>query len=131
MMRPRGRPRTGRPAAGGAVLDGFPRTVAQAQALDRMLEQQSRVISVVINLCVPDAVVRQRILERANAEGRADDTEEAFARRIWIYREQTAPVLDYYKQTRTGVEVIDGVGTIEDVSSRILTAVKSVNGQPV
>jgi adenylate kinase len=118
-------------AAGGALLDGFPRTVAQAQALDRMLQQQSREVSVVINLNVPDTVLRERILERGAAEGRPDDTEEAFATRISVYRKQTEPVIDYYTRTGTRVEDVDGVGSVEDVNARILAAVLSAGGQKV
>jgi len=118
-------------AAGGAVLDGFPRTVAQAQALDRMLAQQARELTVVINVNVPDEVLLNRILKRAADEGRTDDNREAFAKRISVYRQQTEPVLDYYKQARTGVEDVDGVGSIEEVNSRILAAVESANGQRV
>jgi adenylate kinase len=118
-------------AAGGALFDGFPRTVAQAQALDRMLTQQSREITVVIQLNVPDAVLRQRILERGAVEGRPDDTEEAFAKRISVYRQQTEPVIDYYKQTGARLEDVDGVGSVEEVNARILAAVLSAGGQRV
>jgi adenylate kinase len=118
-------------AAGGAVLDGFPRTVAQAQALDRMLAEQTRDLTVVVNLNVPDSVIRERVLARAVAEGRTDDNEEAFVHRISVYRQQTEPVIDYYQQTRTGIEDIDGVGSIEEVNGRILAAVQSADGQRV
>jgi adenylate kinase len=118
-------------AAGGAILDGFPRTVAQAQALDRMLEQQVRVLTAVVNLNVPDEVLLERILQRAAAEGRTDDNRPAFTNRITVYRQQTEPVIDYYKQTRTGVKYVDGVASIEEVNGRILDAVESANGQRV
>ena len=118
-------------AAGGAILDGFPRTVAQAQALDRMLAQQTRELTAVVNMNVPDEVLLERILKRAADEGRTDDNRQAFTKRITVYRQQTEPVIDYYKQTRTGVEYVDGVASIEEVNGRILDAVESANGQRV
>ncbi len=102
----------------GFILDGFPRTREQAEALERLLGRAGREPVRIVSLEVPDAVLRQRILERG--EGRADDTGETIATRLEIYRQQTLPVLDYF---RSSVLEIDGVGSVEDISARIVEAI--------
>ncbi|MGI8848321.1 MAG: adenylate kinase [Candidatus Dormibacteria bacterium] len=109
-------------ASDGVILDGFPRTVPQASALDTMLESTGREIGVVLYLDVPEAALRERILLRGQTDGRADDTSEAFTERMRVYELETAPVVDYYKNRGTRVEWIDGVGTVDEVTERILTA---------
>jgi adenylate kinase len=109
-------------AAGGVLLDGFPRTVAQAQALDAMLARSGRAVDVLVALDVPDDVLKERVLNRAAVEGRADDTEEALAQRLVTYRAETEPVLGHYAATGTRVERIDGVGSIDAVTARITAA---------
>jgi adenylate kinase len=101
----------------GFVLDGFPRTRAQAQALDKILVEQQREKARVIALTVADAELRRRILARG--EGRADDNEEAVKKRLEVYRRDTAPVLDHYAAQ---VAKIDGIGTMDEITSRILDA---------
>jgi adenylate kinase len=81
----------------GFVLDGFPRTLAQAEALDVMMTGIGRSFTAVLALQVPDAVARERMLGRAEKEGRVDDTPEAIDRRLSLYHEQTAPVLEHYR----------------------------------
>lgn len=103
----------------GFVLDGFPRTGEQAQALEGLLEELGREPVRVANLQVPDEVLRQRILDRG--EGRADDTEETINRRLEVYHRETAPVLDYF---RSALTEIDGVGTIEEISTRLVAALR-------
>jgi adenylate kinase len=80
----------------GFVLDGFPRNVAQAEALDAMLREESRELDVVFELQIDRVAAVERLLKRAQLEGRADDTPEAIARRLDTYYSETAPVLDYY-----------------------------------
>jgi adenylate kinase len=109
-------------AAGGVWLDGFPRTVPQAEALERMLAAHGRRVGVVINLDVADSELRTRIAQRAHEQGRDDDTEEAFAKRMEVYRGQTAPVLEYYRNSTVRVEDVDGVGSIDEITRRILDA---------
>ncbi len=104
--------------APGFILDGFPRTRDQAEALERLLGRARREPVRVVSLEVPEDVLRQRILERG--EGRADDTEETIATRLEVYRQQTAPVLDYF---RSGLLRIDGVGSVEEISARIVEAI--------
>lgn len=108
--------------AGGAIFDGFPRTVAQAEALDAMLAGRGRQVDRVIRLVVDDGELVARVSKRAAEEGRADDTVEAFKVRLETYNAQTAPLIPYYSQAAKLVEV-DGMGAIEDVASAIAQAI--------
>ena len=109
-------------AARGALLDGFPRTVAQAEALDAMLARRGRGVDVLVALDVPDRVLKERVLKRAQLEGRPDDTPEALELRLATYRAETEPVLGHYGAPGTRVERIDGVGSIDAVTERITAA---------
>jgi adenylate kinase len=86
-------------AAPGFVLDGFPRNLAQAEALDAMLEEIERGLDAVLFFDLPHDVARERLLGRARQEGRTDDTPDAIARRLAIYEQQTAPVVEHYRAT--------------------------------
>jgi len=108
-------------AASGALLDGFPRTVPQAVALDEMLASNGRQVDVVVALNVPEDVLAERVRRRA-PEGRPDDTPEAFIKRLHVYRTETAPVLDYYRGKGTCVAEVDGVGDVVAVTERITGA---------
>ncbi|WP_456456481.1 adenylate kinase [Thermovibrio sp.] len=98
----------------GFILDGFPRTLKQAEALDRMLEELGMPLSKVIYLNVDDEEVVKRLLAR----GREDDTEEVIRRRLKVYREQTAPLIDYYCEKCILVEIY-GVGEIDEITRKI------------
>lgn len=108
----------------GFMLDGFPRTVAQAEALDKMLHDQYKKIDIVIEIKVPDEVLKSRSETRkkeALAKGeepRADDNPEVFTKRLKTYWEQTAPVLPYYKNKNIHAE-IDGTKSIDVVTAEI------------
>jgi adenylate kinase len=92
------RERLNRPdAEAGFILDGFPRTPAQADALDEMLEEIGRPLSVVFEFQVPDEIARERLLKRAELEGRADDMPEAIERRLALYHELTEPLVEHYR----------------------------------
>jgi adenylate kinase len=86
-------------AEDGFVLDGFPRTIVQADALDAMLKEVARELTVVFELQIADEVCVQRLLKRAAAEGRADDTHEAIRTRLARYHEETKPVIEHYRAT--------------------------------
>jgi len=98
---------------GGYLLDGFPRTLAQAEALDRMLEEAATPLDMVLELRVPE----EELFERLAGRGRADDNPEVIRQRLVAYREQTEPLLDYYRQ-RGLLQTIDGQGTVEEVFQR-------------
>jgi adenylate kinase len=108
-------------AAAGFVLDGFPRTAAQAEALDALLEKLGRGLERVLSIRVEDDELVERLLRRAHLEGRSDDTPETVRNRMRVYREQTAPLIDHYRRRRLLAEV-DGEGSVEDVERRIQEA---------
>jgi adenylate kinase len=109
--------------AAGAILDGFPRTLAQAQAFDDLLEKLGGKIKVVLSIEVPVDVLVARLLERAEKEGRADDNEETIRTRMQVYEDQTKPLLDYYGQKGLVVPV-NGQQTIEDVQKDLLKVIE-------
>lgn len=104
--------------AGGAIFDGFPRTVAQAEALDRLMAGRGSKIDLVIRLKVDPEALLGRIAARFAAEGRADDNPEAYKVRLDAYVTQTAPLLPYYERQGKLVEV-DGMADIEAVAASI------------
>ena len=110
-------------AAGGAIFDGFPRTIAQAQALDLMLKGRGSKIDKVVRLKVDDEALMQRVAGRFAESGRPDDNPESFKVRLNAYNEQTAPLLPYYEGQGKLVEV-DGMGSIEAVAAGIDAALK-------
>jgi adenylate kinase len=108
----------------GFLLDGYPRTVAQVEELDAMLADSGDSIDAVVVLTVDRDEVVQRLLKRAEIEGRADDTEDVIRRRQEVYAEQTAPLLEVYAGRGLLVEV-DGLGSVDEVSSRVFAALDS------
>ena len=105
-------------ARGGFLLDGFPRTIEQALALDRLLEGNGEALDAVINLLVPEGTLVERMVGRAAREGRSDDRPETVRERLRVYREKTAPLVDHYGARGVRIDV-DGSGSIEEVSGRI------------
>lgn len=112
--------------AGGAIFDGFPRTVAQAEALDAMLAGRGKKIDLVIRLMVDDEALVKRIEGRFAAEGRPDDNPESFKVRLAAYNTQTAPLLPFYKGQGKLVE-LDGMASVEAVAKTIDQALQGVN----
>ena len=103
----------------GFLLDGFPRTIAQAEALDAILDRSGEKVTSIVSIMIPDEMIIERISKRAAIEGRADDADVSVIKnRIDTYHNQTEPLIDYYKKAGTYNE-IDGVGTIEEVRDRI------------
>ncbi len=109
----------------GFMLDGFPRTIAQAEALSAMLETENESIDAVVSLEVNDEEIVQRLLIRAKEEGRKDDTEEVISNRLIVYHSQTEPLKDYYRGAGVLAEV-DGMGTIDEVFQRIQEVLTNV-----
>ena len=111
----------------GFVLDGFPRTMPQAEALDALLREVGRDLDVVFDFQVPDhAVLLQRMLRRAAEENRSDDTPEAIRRRLELYERETAPLVDYYRSHQANVVGIHADGTVEEVFREIEQALDEV-----
>ena len=103
----------------GFLLDGFPRTLPQAEALDNILAKTSEEVTATISIMIPDALIMERIKGRALKEGRADDaSEDIINNRIETYHNQTEPLIEYYTKAEKYHE-IDGVGTIDEVRDRI------------
>ena len=107
------------PQAAGFLFDGFPRTIAQAEALDKFLEGKNQEITATVALEANDEVLVQRLLERGKTSGRPDDQdEEKIRNRYQEYNEKTAPLMDYYKAQHK-FYAVDGIGTIEEVAERL------------
>jgi adenylate kinase len=116
--------RLGQPEAGhGFILDGFPRTLRQADMLDATLEVGGRPIQRVLELRVPTDQLLDRLAGRARLDHRSDDRADVVANRLRIYGDQTAPLVDYYR-ARGLLMPIDGVGTVEEVAERIARALE-------
>ena len=107
----------------GVIFDGFPRTIAQAEALDKMLEERGEQVSVVIGLEVDDEELIKRIVERGKTSGRADDNAETAKKRLQTYYAQTLPLKKFYENQGKYVK-IKGVGTIDGIYADIRAAIK-------
>jgi len=105
--------------ASGFILDGYPRNLAQAAALDALLARIGQPMDFAVQLDVPTDLLVERIAGRAKAEGRADDSPESVRNRLNVYDDQTAPVIDFYRQ-HGQLTVVDGVGSLDDVFNRIV-----------
>jgi len=110
-------------AGRGVLLDGFPRTERQAQALDAMLADEGHRVDFVIALEVPEPELVDRLLHRAKVEGRADDTRKAITERMHEYHKLTEAVLDHYRRQGVPVQLVDGRGAPDEVFERIRQAI--------
>ena len=111
--------------ARGFILDGYPRNLAQADALDALMTRIGQPLDAAVQLDVPTELLVERIAGRAAAEGRADDSPESVRTRLEVYNSQTAPVVDFYRQ-RGKLGVVDGVGTLDEVFARIIEVLQPV-----
>ena len=110
------------------ILDGFPRTLSQAEQFLARLEQTKRTRPILVTLEVGDAELKRRLLERGKISGRSDDNEETINKRIQIYHETTQPVIDYYGQEGYCC-MVDGTGEVASVTKRIIEAVDRIVAQ--
>ncbi len=111
----------------GFLLDGYPRTVPQAEVLDKMLTARGEKLTGVISLMIPDEIVHERIMGRAKVDGRADDGDaEIINHRIRTYHSQTEPLIDYYKAKGLYHEVKGYPGSIEEIRQRVIALVESI-----
>ena len=116
--------------ANGAVFDGFPRTIAQAEALDAMLAERKRKIDVVIELKVDEAILLARVEQRIKESGgvaRPDDNPETLKARLAVYYRNTAPLLDFYRR-QGKLETVDGMAPVDVVTKAIATAILARTG---
>ncbi len=109
----------------GYLLDGFPRTIAQAEALDQMLKRQGTPLATALELAVPE----EELFKRLAGRGRADDKPEVIRQRLVAYRNQTAPLLDYYGKAGLLCS-IDGLGTVEEIFQRIRAVLDRIRASP-
>ena len=105
----------------GIILDGFPRTIPQAEGLDAIFKKLDLTFDMVINIYVDKEILINRLIKTAEDSGRSDDTKEVIVNRQNVYLELTAPLLEFYKNE---VINVDGDGTIEEVTQRVLAAIK-------
>ncbi|HBO42942.1 MAG TPA: adenylate kinase [Planctomycetaceae bacterium] len=106
---------------GGYLLDGFPRTIAQAETLDALLAEKSTPLDVVLELRVPE----DELFDRLAGRGRADDKPDVIRQRLVAYRQQTEPLLEYYRK-RSILESINGLGTVDEIFDRVVEALASL-----
>lgn len=112
-------------AQNGFMLDGFPRTLAQAHALDETLNSSGQSIDVVVSIEVRDEEIVERILQRQKIEGREDDTEDVVRNRLNVYRNQTEPLKSFYAKKNV-LNEIQGMGTVDEVFCRIDTVLSNL-----
>ena len=113
------------PNAAGFIFDGFPRTVAQAQALDNLLDFKNHPINIVLSLIVSEDELKTRLISRGESSGRSHDNEEVITKRIKEYHAKTSPVADYYKSKNKLVEV-KGEGTVETIFESLCDEIDTI-----
>ena len=106
----------------GVIFDGFPRTIAQAEALKKMLAERGQDVSVMLDLEVPGDELMVRLIKRGKDSGRADDNEETIKKRLHVYHSQTSPLIDWYKNEKK-YQHINGLGTMDGIFADICEAV--------
>ena len=109
----------------GVIFDGFPRTIAQAEALKNMLADRKQSVSVMLDLEVPEEELMDRLIKRGLQSGRADDNEETIKKRLMVYHSQTSPLIDWYKKEGQ-YQHINGLGTMDGIFSDICEAINAI-----
>ena len=102
----------------GVIFDGFPRTIPQAEALKRMLKERKGEVDVMIELSVPDEMLMERLINRGKTSGRADDNEETIRKRLDVYKNQTAPLIEWYKADGKH-RAVKGHGALEEITDAL------------
>jgi adenylate kinase len=114
------------PQSAGFLFDGFPRTLAQAAALDKFLESKNQAITATVALEADDEILVKRLLERGKTSGRPDDQdEEKIRNRYQEYNEKTAPLMDYYK-SQNKFRAVDGIGSINEITARLSAVIDNL-----
>jgi len=111
----------------GFILDGYPRNLAQAAALDTLMAELGQPFDAAVQLAVDNELLIERLAGRAAAEGRADDSPESVRKRLAVYDEQTAPVIEFYRE-HGQLTLVNGVGTLDEVFARIVQAIHLEQG---
>lgn len=111
--------------ASGVIFDGFPRTIAQSEALEKMLKERGQDVSIVVSLEVEEPELIDRLIKRGQQSGRSDDNLETIKSRLDVYKNQTSPLKEHYKTTGK-LASIKGVGTVEEIFDLIAEAVNKV-----
>lgn len=109
----------------GVIFDGFPRTIAQAEALKSMLAERGQEVSVMLDLDVPEDELMTRLIKRGQESGRADDNEETIKKRLVVYHSQTSPLIDWYKNEGK-YRHINGLGTMDGIFAAIAEAIDKI-----
>ena len=110
----------------GVIFDGFPRTIKQAEALKTMLDKRGHKVAAMIELSVPEEELVKRLVNRGKISGRSDDNEETIQKRLNVYHEQTAPLIDWYD--KEGIHHhVEGLGTVDEIFSRICKIIDSLD----
>ena len=110
----------------GVIFDGFPRTIKQADALKAMLDKRGHKVAAMIELSVPEEELVKRLVNRGKISGRSDDNEETIQKRLNVYHEQTAPLIDWYD--KEGIHHhVEGLGTVDEIFSRICEIIDSLD----
>lgn len=109
----------------GVIFDGFPRTITQAEALKKMLADRGDRVAAMIELSVPEEELKERLLNRGKLSGRSDDNEDAIKKRLDVYHNQTAPLIEWYE--KEGVHYhVEGLGTVDEIFGRIVAVVDAL-----
>ncbi|MBV3844237.1 adenylate kinase [Bacteroides eggerthii] len=106
----------------GVIFDGFPRTIAQAEALKKMLAERGQSVNIMLDLDVPEDELMKRLIKRGQESGRADDNEETIKKRLTVYHSQTAPLIDWYKNEKLYAH-IKGIGELETITADVCKAI--------
>ena len=114
--------------ANGFLLDGYPRTAGQVEALEKILKENNETLTAVLVLEVPDEEIIERLLARSATEGRSDDTEEVIKHRLELYHQETAELTESYVE-RGIVGRVDGTGAIDDVTERLLQTIYNIRAR--